>query len=178
MTHPTSTMRAAPLLALAVSLAACSAPRGGASYNASTGMTTFESTSIPLGQSTTSGYGSGTELVMSAEAECMGEGCVPETFVISISNPTANEMSTDYEQVVFMTPEGSVSFQPGSQTNGETTQFFSSGRGELVRISLPRDIYTTFATSRDFSVQLGSRDYRVPYAARASMRRLLPTTEG
>lgn len=161
-------------------LAACSGSAGvGSSYDAETGLTRYTSSSIPLGRSQTASYGSGASIVMQAEAECRGEGCSPETYTLSLRNPSANPIATDFNQVQFTTPQGTVSFQPGQRMdNGETTTFFSSGRGELVRIVLPRDIFASFATSQDFSIRLGSNDYRIPYGARASMRRMLPELRG
>ena len=163
-------------LLLSGSLVACSGSTGvGSSYDAETGLTRYSSASIPLGRSQTAVYGAGTSIVLEAEAECRGEGCSPETYVVRLSNPSPNPITTDFNQVQFTTPQGTVSFEPGQRAEGgETTTFFSSGRGELVRILLPRDIFASFATSQEFSVRLGSNDYRVPYGARASLRRMVP----
>ena len=169
-----------PLLVALLFAAGCSAPSfGNGSYDAASGVTRYESSAVPLGRSSSAGYASKVSLVLRAEAECPGEACAPSSYVVSIVNRGTNELAISFNQVVFSTPQGTVSFEPGRQTESSTSPvtFFNSGRGELVRISVPTDIFASFAASRTLSIRLGSQDYQVPYEARASLRRMLPGAE-
>ena len=156
----------------------CSGATGaGASFNSETGMTTYESSRIALGRASSAQLTGGDSIVLEAEAECFGEGCRPESYLIKLVNPTANEISSEFNQVVFTTPQGTVSFEPGQTMNGQTIVFNRSGRGELVRLSIPRDIFTSFATAQPFTIRLGSSIYTVPYERRGSLRAMIPGLE-
>ena len=144
-------------------------------------MTTYESSRIPLGSSAAGAVGSNSSLVFRATAECTGEECAPDEYTVSISNPSANEVAVDYNQIEFSTPDGAILFgestnlnRPGAnQSAFDNAVFFRSGRGELVRMSIPRDIFFSFATSRTLSIRMGSQTYSLPYDTRGSLRRML-----
>lgn len=168
-----------PALALLV-LSGCAGAGASAdgSYDPATNTTRYRSSPVKLGVSASGGYVTAGALELRAEAECLGEGCAPGSYVLTLSNPGPNDVASDVNQVVFTTPDGAVSFEPGTAAAGATpVTFYNSGRGELVRIELPADIYRSFATARDLSVRIGSQDYRLPYDTRGPLRRLLPAAE-
>ena len=163
-------------------LAGCSASTstsGVGSYDATSGLSRYESAPVPLGRSSSAGYASKVSLILRAEGECLGEGCAPASYDVSIANRGSNEVATSINQVVFSTPEGTVSFEPGNQSESSASPvtFFNSGRGELVRVRLPLDVFASFATSPTLTVRLGSQEHQVPYDARATLRRMLPDAE-
>lgn len=151
----------------------------GESYDAAADATRYASGPVPMGRSSSSGYSSQVALVLRAEAECPGQSCTPSDYTVSITNEGSNEFAANFNQVVFTTPQGTVSFEPGSQTESSTspTVFFNSGRGELVRIRVPADVFASFAASRSLSVRLGSLDYPISYDARRPLRRMLGDEE-
>ena len=170
-------MRPLVLLVASLAVAGCSAtPPGAGSYDATAGLTRYRSAPIPLGRSAQAGYASNTALVLRAEAECSGEGCPPDQYTVSVVNTGSNEIAADFNQVVFTTPQGTISFDPGRQSESSSSPvaFFSSGRGELIRISLPADIFASFATANTLSVRLGASEYTIPYESRSSLRRMIP----
>lgn len=166
-------------LALGLVLSGCSASTlGSGDYDADANLTRYQSAPVPLGRATQGTYASGVRLILRASGECVGEGCTPASYVISVSNTGATEVASDFNQVIFATPDGSISFDAGRDAEGadNSTVFFNSGRGELVRLLIPSDIFASFATSPTLSVKLGAQEYAVPYESRASLRRMLEGT--
>ncbi len=168
-------MRPSFLIAALVLLSGCAGP-GPASagrYNASRNVTSFRSTAINLGAPIQGGSLGATRILLSADAECRGEGCTPTEFAVSLSKAGGSAAVSDYNEITFETPDGSVSFGDAVNADG-SAQFYSVAQGEIVRLLVPTHIFRSFATSSTLTIWLGSSTYRLAYDQRAPLRRLLP----
>ena len=112
-------------------------------------------------------------ILLSAEAECEGEGCEPDAYDVSLVKSGGNSAVADYNQVTFETREGSVSFGDGVDADGRV-QFYSVMQGEFVRLTVPAHIFQSFAESPTLTIRLGGQTYRLSYERRSALRRLLP----
>ena len=169
-------MRITLSLALLV-LAGCSGAGTGVRYDAGQNMTMFESRAIDIGKPIGDASLGSARITMRAEASCAGEECVPGTYEVSLSKAGGNDASSDYASVSFETDDGTVSFKSGA-SSGSQAQFFSTNQGEFVRLSVPFDIFESFATSPTLTVRLGGSSYVVNYDRRSGFRKLLPEQQG
>ena len=161
------------LVALSVVVAAC-APPPGVRYDAGRDVSVFESTAINIGQPIQGTTLGASRIALTASAQCAGEGCVPEDYVVALSKDGGNAAVADYDYITFETEDGTVSFGDEFDADG-AAQFFSTTQGEFVRLSVPARIYASFAESPTLTIRLGASAYQIAYQRRAPLRRLLPS---
>ena len=163
------------IVPFALVFSACSGSSG-ARYDAGTNRTTYESRAVNLGQSVQGSNLGTTRITMRAEGSCAGQACAPETYEVSLNKAGGNNASISYDTVAFETEEGTVTYS-NDQGADRSAQFFAVAQGEIIRISLPSDIYASFATAETLTIRLGSSVYRLDRSARAPLRDILRTVD-
>ena len=157
-----------------LALAACSSSSGSAvQYDEGQNMTRFQSRAINIGKPVGDTSLGSTRITMMAEASCMGEGCSPGTYEVALSKAGGNDAASDYTAISFETDNGAISFS-GNASSGAQAQFFSTNQGEFVRLSVPPEIFESFATSPTLTIRLGASVYTLGYDRRSGLRKMLP----
>lgn len=171
-------MRIAIAIGVLVSLWSCSGPTGGdpASYDPVRNETSFRSSAVPLGRPSGGGAFSSRRVTLRAEATCLGQGCTPEQFVLSLRQTGEAATGTDFDQISFETAEGAISFGTGADAD-RSAEFFFGTQGEFARLAVPLDIYRSFATAPSLTIRLGGESYVLNRDRRGALRALLPTSE-
>lgn len=161
------------LATLLLGLSACASSGTGIRYDAERGQTYYESRAISLGDPVgASGLGSA-RITLQAEAQCEGQACAPRRYDVSLSKSGGSSAAADYSSISFETDQGTVSFG-GQNAPGSSAQFFDAQQGEFARLSVPAEIFRSFATASTLTIRLGGNTYQIGHARRAGLRSLLP----